>query len=183
MVTAKAHPRMPKPQLENVDPLTASVFHALGRVMHLNRLVMMRTVCQRGVQPPEAFALALLRDHDGVTQRELASILHLSRPRVSVILSSLEESGAVTRRPDESDRRLTRVFLTPEGHRREQEHRVVLGEYVDRTIGALSEDERRDLERLRSRLAERIRDVLREAVGSGGSERGASKKEEDPSHP
>lgn len=156
------HPPIPEPDLENVDPLTARVFHALGRVIHLNRLVMMKTIAQKGIQPPEAFALTLLRDHNGATQSELAGVLHLSPPRVSAILRSLEESGAVVRRPDETDRRLTRVFLTLEGRRREKEQRAVLGEYVGRTIGALSEDDRAELERLLGLLADRTREVLRE---------------------
>jgi MarR family transcriptional regulator, organic hydroperoxide resistance regulator len=161
--TAHSHiHKAPKPDLENVDPLTVAVFHAFGRVMHLNRLVMMRTIAQRGIQPPEAFALTLLRHHDGVSQRELAAVLHLSPPRVSMILGSLEKSGAVVRRPDETDRRLTRVYVTPEGRRRENEHRAVLGDYVNRTIGTLCEDDRRELARLLTELADRTMDVLRE---------------------
>jgi DNA-binding MarR family transcriptional regulator len=79
---------------------------------------------------------------------------------VSTILRSLEESGAVLRRQDDVDRRLTRVFLTPEGRRREKEHRAVLGDYVNRTIGALSQADRRELERLLGELADRTREVL-----------------------
>lgn len=155
-------PHPPKPELENVDPLTVSVFHSLGKISHLNRLVMLRTVAQRGVQPPEAFALTLLSRNDGISQRELADILHLSHPRVSAIVRSLEESGAVERRADASDRRLARIFLTPTGLQREQRQRAVLGEYVNRTIGALSEADRKDLDRLLSELADRTLEVLQE---------------------
>jgi DNA-binding MarR family transcriptional regulator len=161
------HILIPEPRFENVDPLTVGVFHALGRVMHLNRLVMMRTITRKGIQPPEGFALTLLRDHDGASQSELAAVLHLSPPRVSTILSSLEEGGAVVRRPDESDRRLTRVFLTPEGRRREEDDRAVLEDYVNRTIGALTEADRLELERLLGELADRTREVLREESQEG----------------
>lgn len=136
--------------------------------MHINRLVMQKVVVQRGVQPPEAIVLSLLRDHDGITQSELAGIVHLSPPRVSNILRSLEKDRAVLRRVDETDRRLTRVFLTAEGRRREQEHRVVLGDFVERTIGALSEADRIELVRLLRKLAERTREVLEEEELPGG---------------
>ncbi|OFW57211.1 MAG: hypothetical protein A2133_06810 [Actinobacteria bacterium RBG_16_64_13] len=155
-------PKLPKPELENVDPLTARVFHALGKVIHLNRLVMLQTIAQRGVQFPEAMTLSLLCRHDGVSQRELADILHLSRPRVSMILRNLETSGAILRRVDETDRRVARVFLTDEGRKREREQRVIMGQYVDRTIGALPEADRRELERLLGDLADRVVAVLRE---------------------
>lgn len=163
------HPPIPKPALDSVDPLTARVYHAFGRVLHLNRLVTTKIITQQGFQPPEAFALTFLREHDGVTQRELAGFLHLSPPRVSTILRSLEESGAVVRRQDESDRRLTRVFITPEGIRRDQEQRTVLGEYVMRTIGALSDADRLEFERLLDVLAERNREVLRDPPRKGAS--------------
>jgi len=157
-----ACPAPPPPEFENVDPLTVSVFHSLGRIMHLNRLVLLKTVSDRGVQPPEAFALTLLTRNDGISQRELADVLHLSHPRVSMILRSLEDSGAVLRRPDEADRRVARVFLTPEGRQREKEHRVVLGDFVNRTIGALSEDDRRELARLLRELGDRTMSVIQE---------------------
>jgi len=172
-VTAGAkHPGIPKPALENVDPLTARVYHAFGRVLHLNRLVTTKIISQQGFQPPEAFALTFLREHDGATQRELAGFLHLSPPRVSAILRTLEESGAVLRRQDEADRRLTRVFLTPEGIRRDQEQRAVLGEYVMRTLGALSETDRLEFERLLDALAEQTREVLSDPPQREGEQAG-----------
>jgi DNA-binding MarR family transcriptional regulator len=164
------------PQLENVDELTVRAFHAFGRMMHVNRLVMARMDAQHGAHHGEVFALALLSRKEGVSQRELGDILHLSAPRVSIILDSLERSRVVTRRADEVDRRLTRVFLTPEGHRREKEQRDILGDYVNRTIGALPEVDRRELERLLGKLADRTLEVLQEdsqtkAQAEGGAAR------------
>jgi DNA-binding MarR family transcriptional regulator len=135
-------------------------------------LVLLKTIAHRGLQFPEVFALSLLRGHDGISQRDLADILHLSRPRVSMILRTLEADGAVVRRVDEADRRLTCVFLTSEGQRREKEQRTVLRDYVDRTIGALPEADRRELNRLLGQLADRIAVVLH-------SDEGVKPEEED----
>jgi MarR family transcriptional regulator, organic hydroperoxide resistance regulator len=165
MIAAAKHTQIPEPcgpELENVDPLTARVFHALGRVMHLNRLVMARLLAQQSIQHAEAFALPLLGQREGISQRELGDVLHLSPPRVSMILRSLEIGGSVVRHPDESDRRLTRVFLTPKGRRRERGQRAVLSDYVNRTIGTLSEADRLELERLLGKLADNTREMLRE---------------------
>lgn len=162
-----------KPELENVDRLSAQVFGALGRVMHLNRLVMARTMMVRGIQYREVFALALLSKHDGIGQRELTSSLHLSRPRVSMILRALEQDGCIRRRPDEADRRLARVFITPEGRLKEKEHRDILGQYVERTIGTLSEPDRRELSRLLDELADRMLVVLHSEHGAKPAAEGA----------
>lgn len=150
------------PQLENVDELTARAFHAFGRMMHINRLVMAKMGTQQGTHHGEVIALALLSRGEGVSQRELGEALHLSPSRVSIILDTLEKDGAVVRKPDETDRRLARVFLTPEGKRRVKEQRDALGDYVNRTIGALSEDDRREFTRLMGELADRTRAILEE---------------------
>jgi DNA-binding MarR family transcriptional regulator len=107
-------------------------------------------------------ALALLSRKEGVSQRELGETLHLSAPRVSAILDSLEKNGRVERRADETDRRLARLFLTSEGRRCEKAQRDALGEYVNRTIGALSESDRRQLARLLDELANKTLAVLEE---------------------
>jgi DNA-binding MarR family transcriptional regulator len=156
----------PKPELENLDPVTAQVFQTMGKVMHLNRLVMQRTMALRGVQYPEVFALSWLSTRDGISQRELTECLHLSRPRVSMILRALEKDGCIRREIDEPDRRLARVFLTAEGRRREKEHRDILGRYVERTIGALPEADRRKLGELLEQLAGHLHAVLRPAQES-----------------
>ena len=79
-----------------------------------------------------------------------------------MILRSLEKSGAVSRHSDEEDRRRAKVFLTDEGRQREREQREILGEYVNQTIGALPESERRELGRLLGKLADLTAEVLRE---------------------
>ena len=173
MMTKGKHSDICRPiglELENVDELTSRVFHAFGRMMHLNRLIMGRMAAQRGAHHGEVIALALLSRHDGISQRELGQILHLSAPRVSAILGSLERSGGVERRSDEVDRRLTRVFLTAEGRRLEKQQRDLLRDYVNLTIGALSEADRVELERLLGEVAERTLELLHEDLPSKGRE-------------
>lgn len=130
--------------------------------MHVNRLVMAKMGAQHGTHHGEVIALALLSRREGVSQRELGEVLHLSAPRVSMILDTLEKGGAVVRQPDEADRRLTRVFLTPEGKQRVKEQRDMLGDYVNRTIGALSESDRAELTRLLGELADKTQAVFEE---------------------
>jgi DNA-binding MarR family transcriptional regulator len=162
-----------KVAFENVDPLTAQVLQALGKVIHLNRLITIKMAARHGIQPPEGFALTFLGRNEGISQRDLADMLHLSHPRVSAILQTLEERGALVRRADEVDRRLARVFLTDKGRREEKEQRGVLGEYVARTIGAFSEADRRELGRLLGELGDRLLAVLQEEQDAGPRREGA----------
>jgi DNA-binding MarR family transcriptional regulator len=140
--------------LDGVDASSADVFRALRRTFLLQRQLMEKALAAKGSHPGEAMCVRLLDEHEGMSQRDLADVLHLSRPRVTAILQRLERAGAVARRVDEHDQRLTRVALTVEGRRLAEGLRAVFVTCITRTIGGLSEDERRELERLLGSLAE-----------------------------
>jgi len=105
--------------------------------------------------------LRILADQDGTSQRDLADILHLSRPRVTGILQGMERAGAVVRRPDQQDQRLTRVYLTADGRSLAKEVQAVFTASLHQTIGAMSEEDRAELERLLCILAENTSRALK----------------------
>ena len=141
----------PTPQaLENseVDQVTAQAFHALGRLSHLHRQAMRRRLSNPDAYHGELISLRLLAGSEGMSQKDLADMLYLSRPRVTSILQGLEKAGAVRREIDPADQRITRVFLTDEGRRQERENRAAFEDYINQTIGKLSDQDKRELARL-----------------------------------
>lgn len=154
----------PHVELAGVDDLSAEVFRAFITVLHLHRRYVMKTLAERGAHPGQAFCLRLIGDRDGITQRDLAAELHLARPTVTRMLQSLEKAGAVVRRPDEADQRLTRVRLTPAGRALLEDHRGIVSGYVNQTVATLPEEDRRELARLLDELAA----GMRRALSGGG---------------
>lgn len=61
--------------------------------------------------------LYLQRGGEGLTQRELASLMAIENPTLVRLLDSLEAQKLVERRPCQRDRRARRLHLTPEGER------------------------------------------------------------------
>jgi len=159
------HP--PTLEFEGVEELTVQVFHALRRAGQLQRQAVLKTLSQDGGHHGEAFCLRALAENDGATQRDIAAMLHLSRPRVTKMLQALEAAGAVARRSDERDRRLTRVFLTPEGRRRERQLHSRWAEHINQTVGAMSQRDRRELIRLLDELSDQASRALRGEEESG----------------
>lgn len=157
--------RLPRPPLHNVDPLTQRAFEAFGRVLHLHRQAMLRGLRRSGLHHGAVIALRLLALSDGMSQRDLAEVLHLSRPRTTGILQSLEKAGAVRRVADPDDQRITRVFLTAEGRRLEEAHRAAFEDYVNSTVGALNAEEKQQLAHLLELLAAQIEERLRSQSG------------------
>lgn len=62
-----------------------------------------------------AFILMAIYEDDGVPVTKIAPRIGMEPNSLSRRLNSLEESGAITRKPDENDQRKVLVFLTPEG--------------------------------------------------------------------
>ena len=131
---------------------SALVFRAFLNAMRLHRQLMIKTLTARGAHPGQAICLRLLAAHDGISQRDLAEMLHVARPTVTRMLQAIEKSGMVERRPDAADQRLTRVYLTAAGRDREREVSAIASDYVKQTIGTLPEADQRELARLLGEL-------------------------------
>jgi MarR family transcriptional regulator, organic hydroperoxide resistance regulator len=143
-------------ELEGVDELSARVFRAFLRALRLHRQLMIATLADHDSHPGQAICLRFLSANDGITQRELADALQLARPTVTKMLQSMEKAGAIERRHDETDQRLTRVHLTATGRQLEVELRTVSAALIGDTIGELNEVDRRELERLLDALSGNI---------------------------
>jgi len=57
----------------------------------------------------------LQRGGEGLTQRELASLMAIENPTLVRLLDSLEQQGLIERRPCQNDRRARRLHLTHDG--------------------------------------------------------------------
>lgn len=146
----------PAPELEGVDELSLSAFRALRDAMRMNGHAMAKRFAAKGAHMGQAACLRVLDGNDGITQRDMADILHVSRPSITGMLQAVEKSGAIVRKPDEADQRLTRVYLTDEGRVMAADLRRVLADYIVETVGQMPADDRRELTRLLKELNERI---------------------------
>ncbi|MDY0340381.1 MAG: MarR family transcriptional regulator [Coriobacteriia bacterium] len=146
--------------LEGVDPLSLDVFKAHKRSMVLSRHLMMMSLADQASHPGQAGCLLALSNSGGMSQSELAETLHVSRPTVTVMLQKLEAAGAIERRTDEHDQRVTRLFLTPDGAELAGRMRTVHANIINTTIGYLSEADQRELLRLLTTLNQHAAEQL-----------------------
>jgi DNA-binding MarR family transcriptional regulator len=92
----------------------------LGFLVHdvsrLRRRVVDRALKPLGVTRSQWWVLAFLSRSDGMSQVALADELDLGKVALGQLIDRLEKTGFVSRRPDEEDRRVKRVYLTKRSH-------------------------------------------------------------------
>lgn len=65
-----------------------------------------------GITRAQWWVLAHLSRHDGMMQTQLADVLEVGKASLGDVIEGLEGGGWVERRPDPSDKRAKRVYLT-----------------------------------------------------------------------
>lgn len=149
-----------------LDPLSAQVFVAFKRSMHMHRQFMARMLGDKCPHPAQAGCLRILAAHDGITQRDLAEMLQVSRPTVTSMLQKMEKTGLIDRRTDERDQRLTHIHLTADGHEASKEMREVFSRLMHTSLGSMPDEDKREFARLLDSLSDSLNRSL-----------------EDPDHP
>jgi len=150
------------PDPEGVDPLSFRVFGAYMRSLHLHRQLMGKLLTGQDSHPGQAFALRMLAANDGVTQRDLAEAMQLSRPAVTTMLQRMQKAGLIVRRPDEADQRLMRVYLTDDGRALADQMRATFANYISTAFDSMTPDDRQELERLLGIVADNTAAALQD---------------------
>ena len=156
---------VPAIALANVSPVAQDLFHALRTTTGLHRGLLERMLAQHDSHTREALCLRVIANEEGISQRELATMMQRSRSWISEIVESLENQGALERRGDKDDRRVSRLYLTARGRERKAELDEVLRAFLDLTIGALSEEDQIDLTRLLRKLAQQSCNIVGDGDG------------------
>jgi DNA-binding MarR family transcriptional regulator len=98
-----------------------------------------------GLGPTMTAALASISKHGGPTHGELAAMEQVSPPTITAVVGKMEKLGLVTRVADVTDRRVTRILITPAGIDQLDGVRNRRTSWLATQLGSLSDDERRCL--------------------------------------
>ena len=151
-----------------------AAFVAFSRAMHAHRQLMMRKLAEHDTPPAQIFCVKALSRNDGITQRDLAEVLHIARPTTTVMLQKMEKAGLVERRVDERDQRYTRIYLTQRGRALHDEIHDILDEIVESGIGPMPKKDQTEFARLLGEFAENIDTKLAAAAPNASAEEQAT---------
>lgn len=154
------------------DPISApeaqdepESFMALRRIEYIGRIHHMAfgSVLQRGNLPPAQMgALKVILRSPGMSQRELADVLHIQRATATVMLQKMEKAGYIDRRPDQEDQRVSRIYPTEFAVGYDAESKKAVDEYFEKCFQDFLPEEYETLERILTKLGGNIRAILAE---------------------
>ena len=155
------HPEL-EIELEEIDRATMDAFRAFKRAMMLHRRLLQSTFSDERIHPAQAGCLQALAHRDGMSQSDLAEMLHVSRPSVTTMLQRMEGAGLIVRRADEADLRITRVYLTDGGHALADRMRAGFVDMLNVSMGSMPDADKREFSRILGTLNDHIESVLKE---------------------
>lgn len=105
----------------------------------------------------QASLLLLIRDNDGITQNELASIVDIKDSSMSVRLDKLERSGYIIRETDLENLKKKRVYITTSGKTASIQCRKILREFDEKLYDGFTKKDKKQLEKYFEKMLENIR--------------------------
>jgi len=154
-----------KPQAsDNWDARLGFLMHDVSR---LRRGVFDDFMKPVGLTRSQWWILAHLARHDGMIQSDLANVLDIGKAALGGLIDRLEGSKFIERRPDESDRRVKRIYLTIKGSQMIVEIKVRSHEMSERILAGLDEAARHKLVDMLS-LVKRNLQAVKAANAAGG---------------
>ena len=128
---------------------SVAVWSRLARVYHKVDRASAEHLSAYGLSVGQFDVLAQVGAHEGITQKELAEKLLVTKSNVCQIVRRMEERGLVSRR---QEGRAKRLFLTEEGHRLFEEVVPSKEELIDRLLSSVPSEDHDVLSKTLGRL-------------------------------
>jgi MarR family transcriptional regulator, transcriptional regulator for hemolysin len=132
----------------------------ISDVARLLRTVFDRRVRRLGLTRAQWLVLTRLHRRPGASQSELADMMEVEKASAGRMIDRLETKGWVVRRAQEGDRRVNRVYLTPEAERVHKRIWRIAEGTVEDALGGLSAPEVVQLMKLLARVKKSVVELV-----------------------
>lgn len=119
---------------------------------------------RHGLHLGQNHLLAALWDRDGSTPGEIAAAVRVTTPTVVKMATRMTVAGLVTRRPDERDHRLVRLWLTDAGRALRKPIEAERRSIEAKITASLTQAERKHLLSALAKIHRSASDLLGEAL-------------------
>lgn len=104
----------------------------------------------------QASLLLLIRDNDGITQNELASIIGIRESSMSVRLDKLERNGYIIREIDEDNLKKKKIYITASGKTASIQCRRIVREFDEQLFNGFTKKDKKQFEKYLEKMLDNI---------------------------
>jgi DNA-binding MarR family transcriptional regulator len=123
-----------KPEVKQLIKALSEIFKAI----HQRSYHKMEDKC---LYPGQPQLLSLIKAHEGITQKDLSEKNFVKPATITGMLNKLEANHYVYRVADEADKRVMRVYLTPEGRHITKQGEKFMESMTDQLFDGFSDEE------------------------------------------
>ncbi|WP_433072924.1 MarR family winged helix-turn-helix transcriptional regulator [Dactylosporangium sp. CA-052675] len=134
----------------------ADLIRLLTRAQKLLRAAADEAMSEHGVRIGQNLVLEVLWTDDGLSPGELATRLGVTTPTIVNTATRMVNDGLIERRPDASDRRLVRLYLTDKARAAEAPIAEARRRLADHALATLTEEERAVMEVALQKIIDRM---------------------------
>lgn len=149
--------QQPHPEADRAS--TVSTFVAFMTLFGSAQQVLktrMQDQAEQGLGPLHLRALCLCLRNPGGTQQQVVQSMGRDKGQVARLIRELEERHFLVRTPDERDRRVWRLTVTPEGKEKCQWFSAIEAQLATDMFGGIGAEKREQLAQLLNELRARI---------------------------
>lgn len=151
---------LPSEQLRDEDAVR--IWFRFLRVSTRIRFAVADRLKSLGISVSQCDVLTTLTEADGLSQKDLATRLYVTKGNISGLVDRLVEAELVERRPTTADRRSHGIFLTPAGRQIAARGIAFQREFVAKTFGRLPAEQRLAFEATLIEVRNLVRSVAAE---------------------
>jgi DNA-binding MarR family transcriptional regulator len=109
------------------------------------------------IYPGQPKLLSVIKDNEGIPQKELCKKICVKPATITGMLVKLEANNYIYRTMDEADKRVMRVYLTPEGHQLALDAQNFLDEFTRQLFSDFSDEEVKTMHYLIDKMINNLR--------------------------
>lgn len=130
----------------------------LLQIMHLEGSIMHRLTDNIDIHPGQFHLLIMLKQKDGISQKDLANSSCVSAPTITVMLKNMGKKDLIYKQKDKNDRRIVRIYLTEKSKKILKKTHAIQNKMGNESLRNISAEE----QLLLNRLLQQIRNNLLE---------------------
>ncbi|WP_047488140.1 MarR family winged helix-turn-helix transcriptional regulator [Terriglobus sp. TAA 43] len=111
---------------------------------------------EMGLAVAQVPVFGALQQRGSMSQRELATLLHVEQPTMAQLLNRMERDGLIVRKPDPNDGRSSLISITPRALKRSEAARDVLMEGRQISLQGFTKAEVDTLQQLLQRMVDNM---------------------------